>query len=84
MEREALAVWEQKRLLEKDLKKSEVQIPESASQPDSQQSSESKTDLENGEEDRSLKLSQYKIYFVSIYVRNLFGWTFFGLKWLIS
>ncbi|XP_024134690.1 centrosome-associated protein 350 isoform X5 [Oryzias melastigma] len=47
MEREALAVWEQKRLLEKDLNKSEVEIPESASQPDSQQSSESKTDLEN-------------------------------------
>uniref|UniRef100_A0A3P9KU28 Centrosomal protein 350 n=1 Tax=Oryzias latipes TaxID=8090 RepID=A0A3P9KU28_ORYLA len=46
MEKEALAVWEQKRLLEKDLKRSEVEeeeIPETASQPDSPQSPDSTT-----------------------------------------
>uniref|UniRef100_H2MSE4 Centrosomal protein 350 n=1 Tax=Oryzias latipes TaxID=8090 RepID=H2MSE4_ORYLA len=52
MEKEALAVWEQKRLLEKDLKKSEVEeeeIPETASQPDSPQGPEPQTDVHKGE-----------------------------------
>ncbi|XP_078802535.1 centrosome-associated protein 350 isoform X5 [Oryzias latipes] len=51
MEKEALAVWEQKRLLEKDLKKSEVEeeeIPETASQPDSPQGPEPQTDVHKG------------------------------------
>lgn len=65
MEKEALAVWEQKRLLEKDLKNSEVEeeeIPETASQPDSPQGPEPQTDVHKGEAEESSTLSEAATY----------------------
>uniref|UniRef100_A0A3P9J507 Centrosomal protein 350 n=1 Tax=Oryzias latipes TaxID=8090 RepID=A0A3P9J507_ORYLA len=70
MEKEALAVWEQKRLLEKDLKKLEVEeeeIPETASQPDSPQSPEPQTDVHKGEAEESFTLSEAATYMLPPY-----------------
>uniref|UniRef100_A0A3B3I0N9 Centrosomal protein 350 n=1 Tax=Oryzias latipes TaxID=8090 RepID=A0A3B3I0N9_ORYLA len=86
MEKEALAVWEQKRLLEKDLKKSEVEeeeIPETASQPDSPQGPEPQTDVHKGEAEESSTLnftSASRLHSRQVWLFVEFHWSTYNIS----